>query len=111
MVQRQQIHERTESDAPCALRDGREIDAGGRRHAERRRVMLGHVIRAESGSVRGFDEAEARLVEIVAIDVVENAERDLAHRVVSLPARSGAPETVRGGAPASARKTRSDVSG
>ncbi len=79
MMQRQRVDQRAEPKLPRALGDRGKEHAGGGRHAERRRMMLGEVIGVEPGLVVGFDELEAILVivaqrQIVAVEVIENAE-------------------------------------
>ncbi len=78
-IERQQIDERAEADAPGRLRDRAEPDARHRHHVERRRVVLGDVIGVEAGVVGGRHVGEAfgqlRVERPVgAVDVVEDAE-------------------------------------
>src|SRR5215813_1804360 len=79
MVERKGIDQRTEAQALRALRDRGEENAGRGGEAQRRRVMLGGMIRIEAAAIIGFDDLQPFLVEcvqrtIVAIEVVENAE-------------------------------------
>jgi hypothetical protein len=87
VVERQSIDQRPEAKAFGALCDSRQIHAWRGSHAERREVMLGHVICIKSAAFECFDHAEAIFIELVefdmsAIKVIENA--DVKH---SLPAR------------------------
>src|SRR6185369_15058861 len=61
-MRRQHIDQRTEPDAPRALGDRRQKDAGRTCNIERRRVMLAHVIGAEAGAVVELDQREPLLV-------------------------------------------------
>jgi hypothetical protein len=79
MVERKGIDQRTEAQAPRALSDRGEENAGRGGKAERRRVMLGGMIGVEAAAIVGFDDLQPFLIEcvqrtIVAIEVVENAE-------------------------------------
>ena len=64
MIERERIDQRPEIEPLGALGDGREIDAGRGRHAERRRVMLGAVIAVDAGAVVGLDQLQPVFVEI-----------------------------------------------
>jgi hypothetical protein len=79
MMQRQRVDERAEAKVLGALRHRGQEDAGRGGKAERRRVVLGGVIRVETAPIIGLDDLEPLLVEIVqseivAIEVVENSE-------------------------------------
>jgi hypothetical protein len=78
MMQRQRIDQRAEAKVLRALGDRGEEDAGRGGKTERRRVMLGRVVRIEAAAIIGLDQLEPLLVEIVqgkvvAIEVVENS--------------------------------------
>jgi hypothetical protein len=79
MIQRQRVDQRAEAQALRALRDGGQIHAGRGCQAQRRRVMLGHVIAVEAGLVVGLDQRQAIGIETIeragaAIHVVKHAE-------------------------------------
>src|SRR6516162_462014 len=79
MVERKRIDQRTEAQALRALSHRGEENAGRGGKAQRRRVMLGGVIRIEAAVIVSFDDLQPLLVEcaqrtIVAIEVVENAD-------------------------------------
>jgi hypothetical protein len=79
MVERKGIDQRTEAQALRALSDCGEENAGRGGKPQRRRVMLGGVIRIEAAAIVGFDDLQPFLIEcvqrtIVAIEVVENAD-------------------------------------
>ncbi len=79
MIERQRINQRPEVKLPGALCDGREIDARRRRHAERRRMVLGAMVAVDAGAVVGLHQLEAVFVEIaerliVPVDVIEDSE-------------------------------------
>jgi hypothetical protein len=79
MVKRKRIDQWTEAQALRALSDRCEENAGRGREAQRRRVMLGGMIRIEAAAIVGFDDLKPFLIEcvqrtIVAIEVVENAD-------------------------------------
>jgi hypothetical protein len=79
MVKRKRIDQWTEAQALRALSDRCEENAGRGGEAQRRRVMLGGMIRIEAAAIVGFDDLQPFLIEcvqrtIVAIEVVENAE-------------------------------------
>jgi hypothetical protein len=78
VIERQEIDHRTETEPLRSLREGRQEDTGRRRHPERRRVVLRHVIAVETGLVVGFGDAQSLVVEvaqrdIASVEVVENA--------------------------------------
>jgi hypothetical protein len=86
VMQRQRVDQRPEAQAPRALRHCGEKDAGSRRHAERRRMMLGQVIAADAEPVIGLDQRQPVLVKLAerlgpAVEMVEDA--DLHHAVPS----------------------------
>jgi hypothetical protein len=78
-VEREEINERPEPDAPGRARHGAEIDARHRHQVERRRVMLGHMQAVESGLLGGDGEGQA-LIErgrdraVRAFDVIEESD-------------------------------------
>jgi hypothetical protein len=78
MMEWQGIDKRPEPQVPRALRNAGEEDAGRRRHAKRREMMLGNVIAMEPASIIGFRELEALLMKIrewqfVAVKMIEDA--------------------------------------
>ena len=78
-MQRQRVDQRTKAQAARALGHRGEEDRGRGGKAERRRVVLGGVIRVEAAAIVGLDQLEPLLVEIaqrqvVAIEMVEHAE-------------------------------------
>ena len=82
-VQRQHVDHWTESHARGPLRNGSEKDTGRGRHAQRRTVMLGQVVAAESRLLRGHDQLQTILVEtgqglITPVEVIKNAKFHLA---------------------------------
>ena len=79
MVERQGIDHRPEAQPLRALRHGSEKDARARRHAERRRMMLGQVVAVEARAIEQLDDREPLLVIVrkrcrAAIEVVEDSE-------------------------------------
>ena len=79
MMQRHRPHQRAEAQSARTLRYGRQENARRRRHAERRRVMLGEMIGVEAGAVVSLGDAQAILVEVgersaVAVEMIKNAE-------------------------------------
>jgi hypothetical protein len=81
MVQRQHVDARAEAQAPGALGHGAEEDVLRRRQAvDRRRVVLGQVIRVEAGRVEALDLQQPLAIDAVQaqarhrLDVVEDAE-------------------------------------
>jgi hypothetical protein len=78
MIKRQRIDQRPKAQPFGALRDGGEKDARRRRHAERRRVMLGEMIGVETGAVVKLDQLQPGLViipqrQVITIEVIENS--------------------------------------
>ena len=79
MIERQQIDHRSEPQGFGALRDRRQIDAGRRGHAERRRMVLRDVVAVDAGAFIGLRQAQAIFVKFCernarVIHVVEHAE-------------------------------------
>ena len=80
IIQRQDIDQRPEQDLFGALGHGGEEHAGRGRHAERRRVMLGHVIAVNAGRLVSFDHLQAIFVDVgqrrvaAAVQMVEDPE-------------------------------------
>src|SRR5262249_32673858 len=79
MVERHRPHQRPEPQALRALSDGGKKNARRRRHAERRRMMLGEVIGIEGGAIIGLCDFEAVLVIVcerprITVEVIEDAE-------------------------------------
>ena len=79
MIEAERIDQRAETERGGALGDGGEEQAGRGRHAERRAVMLGHMIGVETRPLVELDEAQALFVLALgvrprAIEVVEDAE-------------------------------------
>src|SRR5215471_11298536 len=62
VMHRQHIDQRSEAQAFGSLRDGGEKDARRWRQVERSRMMLAHVIGAESRAVVELDQLEAMLI-------------------------------------------------
>src|SRR5215470_18970633 len=78
MVERQRVDQGTEMQSPCTLRHRAEKNSRGRRHAQRRRVMLGEMIGVEADGIVELDELEPCFVivvqrHVIAIEMVENA--------------------------------------
>src|ERR1700742_3956310 len=73
------IDQGTKAQTPCALGDCSEKNAGRWRHAQRRRMMLAHVIGTKPRLIVEFDQLEAILVllaqridaEVVLIEYTE----------------------------------------
>src|SRR5262249_52158880 len=82
IVERQAVHARPQPDAPRSLGGGREEDAGNRRQAERRGVVLGQMIGGEPRGVVLLEELKTALVEFVErnVPVVEMVEDPEIHR-------------------------------
>src|SRR6516162_3289847 len=79
MVERQQIEQRAEADAPRFTRGGGQKYARRRRHRQRRRVMLGEMIAVEAGGLGRLQQGEPILVGLLQrlaarVDVIEDAE-------------------------------------
>src|SRR3989441_5427732 len=79
VVERQAVHARPQADAPGTLGGRGEEDAGHRRQPQRRRVVLGQVIRVEAGGVVLLQEAQPALVELVErrlppVEMIEDPE-------------------------------------
>ncbi len=79
VIERQRIDHRPEAQPFRALRDRGHEDAGARRHAEGRRVMLGDVVAEEAEPIIGLDDLEPRFVvvgkrQVRAVDVIEDTE-------------------------------------
>ena len=97
MVQRHRPDQRTETQRACALCHGGEEHAGRGRHAERRRVVLGEVIRIESRAVVGLCNLEAILVIVcersaVAVEMIEDPKfHNFSARRALRPADRGEP--------------------
>ena len=84
VVEGQQVDERPQTDAPGALRRRGEEQRRGWRHAEGRGVVLGEVIAGEAGGIRGLQELQPLLVELMqgrlaAINPIEQAKSHLSH--------------------------------
>src|ERR1700730_7558535 len=81
MVERHRPDERPEPEPLGALGDRGQKDAGRWRHAERRRMMLGHVIAIEARPVVRLRNAQAILVIVreraaaagVSVEMIENS--------------------------------------
>ena len=78
MIERQRVDQRP-AEPPRTLRDCGEENAGRGCHAERRRVVLGHVIGVKAKAVIGFGELQAILIEFGerqpgAVEMIEYAE-------------------------------------
>src|SRR6195256_810555 len=78
-MQRHRPDQRPEPKVPGALCNGAQEYARRRRHAERRRVMLGEMVGVESRAIVGFRNLEAILVIIreraaVTVEMIENPE-------------------------------------
>src|SRR5712691_9562968 len=85
-MRRQHIDQRTEAKAPGALRHGGQKDARRRRQIERRRMMLAHVIGAESDAVIECDQPQAVFILPVqrirpVVVLIEDAELHRLERV------------------------------
>src|ERR1044071_203109 len=65
VIERQRVHHGAKTNFLGALRDRSHKNAGRGRHADRRRVMLGKMIGVETGALVGFDDLQARFVELV----------------------------------------------
>ena len=79
IVDRQQVDERAEAYALRPLRDGGEPDARGGRKAERRAVVLAHLIDVEAASVAELDQLQTVFVllvrrEAAGVILIEKAE-------------------------------------
>jgi hypothetical protein len=79
IVEGQAVDARPEADAARALRRGGEEDAGHGREAERRRVMLGEVIRIEARRVVLLEQPQAALVvlghgHVTPVEMVEDSQ-------------------------------------
>ena len=91
MVQRQQLHHRPEADVLGDLRSSRDEHFLVRCHAQIRAVVLGEVETGEAGFVGHLDEIESIFQQLRCrgagnvLDVVEDAERWLAHVRSSSP--------------------------
>jgi hypothetical protein len=117
MMQRQRIDERAEAQPFGALRDRREENAGRRRHAERREVMLGDVIRIEAAAIERLDHLEPVFVvipqrEVVAVEVIEDAEFEGHADTVAIyacPGQASAKRERRSGTPVSLKQAGSRV--
>src|SRR5262245_61039940 len=83
MVERQEIEQRAEADAPRFARGSGEKHARRRRHRQRRRVMLGEVIAVKAGGLGRLQQGEPTLVGLLQrlaarVDVIEDAELHVA---------------------------------
>src|SRR5215470_1759314 len=83
MVERQQIEQRAEADAPRFARGGGQKHARRRRHRQRRRVMLGEMIAVEAGGLGRLQQDESILVGLLQrlaarVDVIEDTELHVA---------------------------------
>ena len=80
VVERQDVDQRPEQHRPRPLGDGGEEYAGRGRHAQRRRVVLRHVVAVDSRRLVTLHHPEAVLVEVgerdfaAAVEMVEDAE-------------------------------------
>ena len=79
MMERKRVDQRAEAQRLRALGDRGQEYAGRGGEPERRRVVLGGVIRVEAAAIVGLDQLQALLIEIrqwnlAAIQVVENTE-------------------------------------
>ncbi len=79
VVERQQVDHRPEAKPLGALRNGGQEQAGRRRIAERRVVVLGEVIAVEAGAVVCLDQSEPLLEmagerQAAVVEVVEDPE-------------------------------------
>ena len=80
IVERQDVDQRPEQHRPRPLGDGGEEYAGRGCHAQRRRVVLRHVVAVDSRRLVTLHHPEAVFVELgerdfaAAVDVVEDAE-------------------------------------
>src|ERR1700688_3538558 len=79
MAQGQDVDQRAETKTRGALGDGRQQHARRRRHAKRRRVMLGDMIGVEAAAVVDLGQFEPAFVELseartATVDVVEDSE-------------------------------------
>src|SRR5262252_347907 len=83
MVERQEIEQRAEPDAPRFARGGGQKYARRRRHRQRRRVMLGEVVTVKAGGLGRLQQGEPVLVGLLQrlparVDVIEDAELHVA---------------------------------
>jgi hypothetical protein len=79
MMEWKGIDQRPEPQTLRALSDRGEENAGRGGKAERRRVVLGGMIRIEAATIVGFDDLQPLLVKlvqgpIIAVQVIENAD-------------------------------------
>ena len=62
MVERKGVDQRSETKPPGALGDGGQENAGGRRHAQGRRVVLRQMVGVEALPLVRLDQRQTRLV-------------------------------------------------
>ncbi len=79
MMEGKGIDQRPETQTLRALSDRGEENAGRGGKAERRRVMLGGMVRVEAAAIAGFDDLQPLLVKgvqgpLIAVQVIENAD-------------------------------------
>src|ERR1700749_1077137 len=79
MAYAKRVDQRAKAQAFGTLGYSGQHDAGRRRHAERRRVMLGDMVGVKSAAIVDFGELEPALIEIgkariAAIDMIEDPE-------------------------------------
>jgi hypothetical protein len=90
VVEGEAVHAGPEADAPRALAGGGEEDAGDGRQTERRRVVLGEVVRVEAGGVVLLEQAQPALVVLVhrhvaPVEMVEDPEVHGARKRIRKP--------------------------
>ena len=84
MVQRQTINQRPEAKAFGALCNGGQEQVRRRRHAQRRRVMLGHMVGADTDLIVALDQLQPVFIiagQILTRDQIEMVEYAEFHEV------------------------------
>ena len=86
MIQRQQIHQRPQTDALGVLDGRRQEDTRRRRHAQRCGMVFGQVIAVKTGFVSHLEESHAPLIQLAqrvrpALQVIKYAKRNITHTV------------------------------
>src|SRR6185437_7259541 len=100
MMDGQGVDKRAEAQLPSALRERRHEDARRRGDAQRRAVVLGHVVAVIPAAIIGLGEGEALLVKCLerqrtAIEMIEDSKfhgltpEAQARRPIAILARSG----------------------
>ena len=93
VVERQAVDARAEPDTSGPLAGRRQEDAGHRRQAERRHVVLGQMVRGEARGVVLLEQLQPALVELVerhALPAIEVIEDPQIHRAsMRRPCRAG----------------------